>query len=526
LPSLKALGRAGMNQVKSKSSFAAGAVVATAPVAIPPSPERRAALNALAREAAAGLTRQSISPILLSGFARLTEFGITALTGFLVYLVYVAPAEGIAWWYAAPLLGGSALAVLLIQILDCYSIPALRSAIPQFGRILAAWTLVFAAFAIAAFLAKIGNEYSRVWFASWFVTGLAGFMVFRLGLSTAVSRWTAEGLLERRAVVVGGGPPAEALILALEAQPENDVHIVGIFDDRQDDRSPAIVAGYPKLGSVAELVDFGRIARVDLLIVSLPITAENRLLQLLKKLWVLPVDIRLSAHTNKLRFRPRTYSFLGKLPFLDVVDKPITDWDYVAKWLVDRVLGAALLALALPVMALVAIAIRLDSPGPVLFKQKRYGFNNELIEVFKFRSMYVDKADAAAAKLVIKGDTRVTRVGRLIRKTSLDELPQFFNVVFKGNLSLVGPRPHAMQAKAADRLYDDVVDGYFARHRVKPGITGWAQINGWRGETDTRDKIQHRVEHDLYYIENWSVLLDLYIILMTPIRLLKGDNAY
>ncbi len=161
----------------------------------------------------------------------------------------------------------------------------------------------------------------------------------------------------------------------------------------------------------------------------------------------------------------------------------------------------------------------------MLFRQKRQGFNNELIEVLKFRSMYVDQADADASKLVTKGDPRVTRVGRLIRKTSLDELPQFFNVL-KGDLSLVGPRPHAMKAKAEERLYSEVVDGYFARHRVKPGVTGWAQIHGWRGETDTEDKIQRRVEHDLYYIDNWSVMLDLYIVLMTPFALLKGENAY
>ena len=177
-------------------------------------------------------------------------------------------------------------------------------------------------------------------------------------------------------------------------------------------------------------------------------------------------------------------------------------------------------------MALIAIAIKLDSRGPVLFKQKRYGFNNDLIEVYKFRSMYVEQADAAANKLVTKDDPRVTRVGRFIRKTSLDELPQLFNVVLKGNLSLVGPRPHALNAKAETRLYDEAVDGYFARHRVKPGITGWAQINGWRGETDTQEKIQQRVEHDLYYIENWSVLFDLYILLRTPFALLKTENAY
>jgi lipopolysaccharide/colanic/teichoic acid biosynthesis glycosyltransferase len=140
--------------------------------------------------------------------------------------------------------------------------------------------------------------------------------------------------------------------------------------------------------------------------------------------------------------------------------------------------------------------------------------------------MYTDMTDAAAAKLVTKDDPRVTGVGRFIRKTSLDELPQLLNVVIKGNLSLVGPRPHAVSAKAESRLYDEAVDGYFARHRVKPGITGWAQINGWRGETDTQEKIQKRVEHDLYYIENWSVLFDLRILMSTPLALLKTENAY
>jgi lipopolysaccharide/colanic/teichoic acid biosynthesis glycosyltransferase len=177
-------------------------------------------------------------------------------------------------------------------------------------------------------------------------------------------------------------------------------------------------------------------------------------------------------------------------------------------------------------MALVALAIKLDSRGPVLFKQQRYGFNNDLVEVYKFRSLYTDQTDATAAKQVTRNDPRVTRVGRFIRKTSLDELPQLFNVVFKGNLSLVGPRPHAVNAKAEAKLYDEAVDGYFARHRVKPGVTGWAQINGWRGETDTAEKIQNRVEHDLYYIENWSVMFDLYILAATPFALFKTENAY
>ena len=211
---------------------------------------------------------------------------------------------------------------------------------------------------------------------------------------------------------------------------------------------------------------------------------------------------------------------------LDVFDKPLGDRDVLVKLVFDRVIGVMALIAISPVLLLTALAIRLDSKGPILFKQKRYGFNNELVEVYKFRSMYVDKLDATASKLVTRDDPRVTKVGRFIRKTSIDELPQLFNVVLKGDLSLVGPRPHAIHAKAADRQYDEVVEGYFARHRVKPGITGWAQIHGWRGENDTQEKIQARVDHDLYYIENWSLWLDLYILAVTPLSLVKTQNAY
>jgi Undecaprenyl-phosphate glucose phosphotransferase len=376
------------------------------------------------------------------------------------------------------------------------------------------------------FFARLGDLYSRVWLAGFFGLGMLSLYVSRMMLYARVRRWSREGRLDRRAVIVGGGEPGETLVKALGEQQDSEVRLLGVFDDRGDERAPNFCGGLPKLGSVDELVEFARRTRVDLVLFSLPISAEGRILQMLKKLWVLPVDIRLSAHTNQLRFRPRSYSYIGKVPVLDVFDRPIADWDVVMKSLFDRVVGVlALIGLA-PLMLLAALAIKLDSRGPVLFRQKRYGFNNELIEVYKFRSMYTDKSDATASKLVTKGDPRVTRVGRFIRKTSIDELPQLFNVVFKGNLSLVGPRPHAVHAKAVDRLYDEAVDGYFARHRVKPGITGWAQINGWRGETDSQEKIQARVEHDLYYIENWSVLFDLYILAMTPISLLKSENAY
>ena len=483
------------------------------------------ALNTAARRIAAQYRRDALSPAIVSGTLRLVEFGLLAASGLFLFVVYVGLGTPLVRHYPVAVLAASALAVLLIEITGNYRLRALQRPLTSVGPIVLIWGGTLALIAFVGFFLKIAGDFSRVWVGTWFLSGAVLILALRLAMARLVRRWARDGRMERRAVIVGGGEAAEKLIHSIERQPYNDIRICGIFDDRNDERSPPVVAGYPKLGTVSELIEFARIARIDMLIVSLPVTAESRVLSLMKKLWVLPVDIRLSAHAASLRYRPRTYSFIGSVPMLDIADKPITDWDSVAKRAFDIVFSLIGIALFLPVMVAAAVAIKLDSKGPVLFRQKRLGFNNEVIDVYKFRSMYVDQGDAAAARLVTRGDPRVTRVGRFIRKTSIDELPQFFNVL-KGDLSLVGPRPHAVSGQTRHRLYHDVVDGYFARHRVKPGVTGWAQINGWRGEIDSDEKIRMRTEFDLYYIENWSLWLDLKILLLTPIRLLDTENAY
>jgi Undecaprenyl-phosphate glucose phosphotransferase len=505
------------------SAASAGVAAASA---VPPILRQRRELSPAAKLAAAQTIVPAFSPIVLAGVVRIIELALMAAIGFAIYLAYVFPVYGFSWYYPLTAAGIAAFTVLALQTADIYHVQAFRTPFSECIRLVVALTFVFLSVAAVMFFAKLGDYYSRVWLAGFYGVGLVALTGSRMCLYGLVRHWTAEGRLDRRAVIVGGGDAGETLIEELKHQGKSDVQVVGLFDDRGEDRAPVLCGGQQKLGSVDDLIEFARLTRVDLVIFSLPISAEGRILQMLKKLWVLPVDIRLSAHSNKLQFRPRSYSYIGTVPVIDVFDRPITDWDVVMKWLFDKFVGGLALLAAAPVMALVALAIRLDSRGPAFFKQKRYGFNNELIEIFKFRSMYVDQSDATASRLVTKDDPRVTRIGRFIRKTSLDELPQLINVVFKGDLSLVGPRPHAVHAKAADRLYDEAVDGYFARHRVKPGITGWAQINGWRGETDSELKIQRRVEHDLYYIENWSVLFDLYILAMTPLALARTENAY
>jgi Undecaprenyl-phosphate glucose phosphotransferase len=481
----------------------------------------------LAERIAAMPVKQTLSPVLIEGLVRLADVVIVAGVGVLAFWLYVHgnSATLLPYQFTIPLMAIGALGCF--QAMHLYQLGVQRNFVAVAVRLITAWTGLFLLALAAFFFLKVGDQFSRVWLASFYVCGLLALLCARFSITLILLRLTRMGRLERRTAIVGGGPAGEELIRALEAQRDTGLRVCGVFDDRNDDRSPDLVAGYPKLGTIDDLVEFARRTKLDLVIFTLPISAETRLLAMLRKLWVLPIDIRLSAHMSKLRFRPRSYSYIGAVPVLDVFDRPIADWDIVVKWLFDKIVGTLALLVLFPVMLITAVAIKLDSKGPVLFRQKRYGFNNELIEVFKFRSLYHEMSDYAAAKQVTRNDPRVTRVGRFIRKTSLDELPQLFNVVFKGNLSLVGPRPHAIHATASNRVYEQVVDGYFARHKVKPGITGWAQIHGWRGETDTEDKIQRRVEHDLYYIENWSVLLDSYILLKTPFSLLtKSEGAY
>ena len=451
------------------------------------------------------------------------DFAVLVATGWIAFF-WFEPTPFSAWTVAAWTALIALATTLELRRNWSYSIHALREPSAQVRKVVRSALAVFCVTIGAAYLVGI-TPFAPQTGTIWIVSAIAVMIAFRFGLARGVRALTAAGRLVRRTVIVGGGPEAEQLIAALEKDNLKELSILGVFDDRFDDRSADSISGYPKLGTFSQLPAFCRNAAVDLMIVTVPMTAEERLMQILKQLFTLPVDIRISALSSKLRLSSGTYSHIGRVPMLALMDRPLTDWDRVIKSIEDRVVGTALFLLAAPVMALVALAIRLESKGPIFFKQRRFGFNNELIEVYKFRSMYADKSDATASKLVTRDDPRVTRVGRFIRRTSLDELPQLINVL-KGEMSLVGPRPHATEAKASSDLYQTVVDGYCARHRVKPGVTGWAQINGWRGETDTHEKIQRRVEADLHYIDNWSLMLDLYIIAATPVALLTGKNAY
>lgn len=411
----------------------------------------------------------------------------------------------------------------VFQFSGLYFFKKLASAEYQIGRVVLATCVLFLALLAILYLTKLSEAYSRVWMVMWFSLTVAGLVAVRMMTWPVVRTLIREGQLARRVVVVGSGGPAERLIAYLGGLPDTHIQFLGRFDDRATARDGVMEErGY---GTIDELCLFARTRDIDLIIIAMPQVSEERLAGILRKLKPLPVDIRLCRDTLDYSMPQSSHEFCGIVPLLRLYDKPVSRWGLVAKTVEDFVLAALLLLLVGPLMLALAALIKLDSPGPVFFKQKRYGFNNRLITVWKFRTMYWDQTDADAEIQTTKNDPRVTQVGWFLRRTSLDEIPQLINVLL-GDMSLVGPRPHAIATKAAGELFEEVVDEYAARHRVKPGITGWAQVNGWRGETDTVEKIRQRVRHDLYYIDNWSILFDVKILLLTIYVVLQRDNAY
>jgi Undecaprenyl-phosphate glucose phosphotransferase len=390
-------------------------------------------------------------------------------------------------------------------------------------RALLGWLLTISAVLIASRLIGPAVPTDGPWMVAWFASSGILLACGRLLLWRKMRHWADAGRLGEVVAIVGAGPVAQRLLRDLNAH-HNNLRIVGVYDDKAA-RLPSQCMGHPIRGTVDDLIDDARRLGIDTVIVAIPLAEDRLLVDTLNRLCLIPVDVRLCPDAFGLRLGEVQVSHKGGHTFLNVVDRPLREGRWAIKALEDRILGALILTLISPLMLAIAIAVKLDSPGPVLFRQKRYGYNNRLIEVWKFRSMFADMTDDSAEQLTRRNDPRITRFGAFLRRTSLDELPQFLNVM-RGEMSIVGPRPHALSAKAGTLLYHDAVRYYDARHRVKPGITGWAQVNGWRGETDTVEQIKKRVEHDLYYIDNWSILLDLRIILRTILGGFTGHHAF
>jgi polysaccharide biosynthesis protein PslA len=356
--------------------------------------------------------------------------------------------------------------------------------------------------------------------APWFTVSFALLYLAHIAAWWIVVALRRAGKLTQNIVLVGGGRNAERMIEAAFAS--GDVAILGVFDDRAA-RSPGSIRNVPVLGDTEALLNHKALPFVDKIVIAVPSAAQARIRDLIGRLKVLPNPVTLFIDIEG-DLTGESIARLADTPLAYLSGKPNDEARAALKRLQDLFIGSVALLFALPVMALIAVAVRLDSPGPIFFRQRRHGFNNEEIVVWKFRTMRQEVSDPNARRQVEADDVRVTRVGRVLRRLSLDEIPQIFNVL-SGEMSLVGPRPHAIGMMTGDTESARLVAEYAHRHRMKPGVTGWAAIQGSRGPVDTPAAVRRRVQLDIEYVERQSFWLDLYIIAMTIPCLFGDDEA-
>ncbi len=412
------------------------------------------------------------------------------------------------------------LAVVIFDRFDLYRSWRGDSLLSESKKVIAAWFLVLSSLLLISRLTNTETAFPRGILLPFAVITPALLIFARIGIRVALRQLRRRGKNIRRVVIAGAGDLGKKLAQQLQDNTGYGIHIVSFFDDRFSEGLQT-VGDVPVVGTLDILPVFVKQNAIDIVYMALPFRAEPRMRELVQNLhdtqaalYLVP-DIFMFEliHTRMLDF--------GGIPVFSIFDTPFSGIDGLAKRLQDVVLASLILALISPAMLIIALLIKMTSKGPVLFMQKRYGLNGEEINVLKFRSMTVLE-DGTIIRQATKNDPRVTKFGAFLRRTSLDELPQFINVL-KGEMSIVGPRPHP---GSYSEYYGNLIKGYTLRHRVKPGITGWAQINGWRGETETLEKMEKRIQFDLEYIRNWSVWFDLKIIFLTIIRGFRSENAY
>ncbi len=392
----------------------------------------------------------------------------------------------------------------------------------EIARVSAAWLAVLGVLLTVGFVTKRSEEYSRFISIVWGLSAPGTIIFWRVCARLFLREMRKRGRNTRTVAIAGITELGERVAKTINNSPWMGMRVVGFYDDRQEARGHKMSEDLgSREGSLSDLVEKARGGEVDLIYIALPLRAEMRVTELVRKLADTTSSVYMAADFYAFDLLHAKWGALGNVPVVSIHETPFYGVDGWLKRAEDIVVGSAILSLISLPMLVVAIGVKLSSAGPVFFRQRRYGLNGEVIHVLKFRSMKVME-DGAAVKQATKNDDRITPFGRFIRRTSLDELPQFFHVI-TGSMSIVGPRPHAV---AHNEAYRGKIRGYMLRHKVKPGITGWAQVNGWRGETDTLEKMEKRIEHDLDYIRNWSLLLDLKIIFLTVFGSKVRQNAY
>ncbi|KZX58390.1 hypothetical protein A3709_02710 [Halioglobus sp. HI00S01] len=386
--------------------------------------------------------------------------------------------------------------------------------VQEFTRLLLAWTIVFGVLIFIAVITKTTASFSRAWLMMWYVVGYSTLMAQRVLLRAVLRRMRAKGLNLRHIILLAEGETGEKVLQKLRENPETGFNIVGYYSSKM----PSEAIETAQTGSIEEGIKYVTTHQIDQVWLAMPLREEDLIEEIMGKLRDVTADIRLVP--DLFGYRLINHS-INSIAGMSVINLSVTPMDGVNRWikeLEDKVISLVTLLLISPLMLLIALAVKMSSPGPVFYKQTRLSWNGREFEMYKFRTMPVDAENQSGPVWAKAGEKRATAVGGLLRRTSLDELPQFWNVI-KGDMSVVGPRP---ERKVFVERFKDEIPSYMQKHMVKAGITGWAQVNGWRGDTD----LQKRVEHDLYYIDNWSFWLDMKIIFLTLFRGFIHKNAY
>jgi Undecaprenyl-phosphate glucose phosphotransferase len=425
-------------------------------------------------------------------------------------------------FFAVFVIFSAAFALVLFPIFGVYESWRGRSKLVLAGQVSLAFLIVQACAMMAMFSVRQIDMVSRLWFAYW--TAMAGglLIAYRLGIHAVLARLRNAGLNLHQVAIVGCGGHCDAILRRIERAPATGFRATAVYNTHPEQHLPP----NPRVNTFDDLEAFAGYIRgndVHELWLALPLSEERIIFRLVSEFRNDLVNIRFMPDVRSIALFDNSgvIDLLG-VPAINLIASPLSPSALFKKDLFDRVFAlSALIGLA-PLLIAIALAVKLSSPGPVFFKQKRKGADGRVFTIYKFRSMRLHTEEKGVVKQATRNDPRITRLGAFLRRTSLDELPQFFNVL-RGDMSVVGPRPHALEH---DDLYQKVVAGYIHRYRIKPGITGWAQINGYRGETDRIEKMERRVAHDLYYLGNWSFGLDMRIIAATIVKGLVHSNAY
>lgn len=424
--------------------------------------------------------------------------------------------------YQIALLIGACLTAIVFPFLQIYKSMRGKGAGQYVYSLLQATGFMLLLMAGLAFITKTGENFSREWFLWWAAFSLSLLLLFRCSLLLVLRVMRSHGWNERRVIIIGGSDLGRKLAEAVQQALWTGFRIVAIHDDQAADK-PKHIAGIPVVQTPDNISAYVAQMKepLDEIWLALPLGAEVRLKQLLYELRHHTISIRFVLDVFGMELLNHSISDLAGFPTLNLNSSPMIGINRVVKAIEDRILAASILVLISPLLFLIALGVKCTSRGPIFFKQARHGWDGRIIKIYKFRTMYQHQENNHITQAKVS-DYRITPFGRFLRKTSLDELPQFINVL-QGRMSIVGPRPHAIYH---NEFYKNSIKAYMQRHKVKPGITGWAQVNGWRGETETLEKMQKRVEYDLYYIENWSLRFDLKIIFLTLFQGFIHKNAY